>query len=193
MATNCGRISAGVTRNCESPLVGGVSHELILINKEDIVSYTENVSNSQIITGINLVSSPQAVAYKFEGFKNSVEPQVDLAPAAFLNAWKHQILFRIFDNSPTTKAIIDGMANSTLVAIIKNNNQGAAGNAVYELFGRFSGLEMTVATASKNDPDTQGAYVLTLATADSEKEPKLPATVFDTDLVTTAALIQSLL
>jgi hypothetical protein len=190
---NCGRISAGVARNCDNPLVGGSSNELILINKEDIVSYTENSSNSQIIEGINLVSSPQAVAYKFEGFKNSVEPQIDLAPAAFLNAWKHQILFRIFDNTPDTKKIIDGLANGTVVAIIKNNNQGVNGNAVYELFGRFAGLELTVATAAKNDADTQGAYVLTLATADGEKEPKLPATVFLTDLATTKALVDSLL
>lgn len=190
---NCGRIAAGVLRDCDNPLVGGVEDELILINKADIVSYTENGSNPQIIEGITLVSSPQATAYKFQGFKNSTEPQVDLAPAAFLNGWKHTVLFRIFDNTPTTKAIIDGMANGTFVAIIKNNNQGVDGNAVYELFGRFVGLELTVGTAVKNDPDTQGAYVLTLATADGEKEPKLPATIFDTDLATTAALVQSLL
>lgn len=191
--SNCGRIAAGVLRNCDQPLVGGVSDELILINKADILGYTENSSNAQIIEAISMVSSPQAKAYKFEGFKNSTEPQSDLAPATFLNGWKHQVLFRIFDNTPTTKAIIDGMANGTFVAIVKNNNQGVAGNAVYELYGRFVGLELIAGSTVKNDADTQGAYVLTLATAEGEKEPKLPATIYITDLTTTAALIQSLL
>lgn len=191
--SNCGRIASGVSRNCDQPLVGGVSDELILINKADIVDYDENASNSQIIEAINMVSSPQTRAYKFEGFKNSTEPQSDLSPATFLNGWKHQVLFRVFDNTPATKAIIDGMANGTFVAIVKNNNQGVDGNAVYELYGRFVGLELIAGSTIKNDPDTQGAYVLTLATAEGEKEPKLPATLFDTDLATTAAMVQSLL
>lgn len=190
--SNCGRIAAGVLRNCDTPLVGGVSDELILINKEDIVSYTENGSNSQIIEGINLISSPAAQAYRFQGFKNSTEPQIDLAPSSFINGWKHQVLFRIFDNTPTVKAIIDGLANGTFVAIVKNNNLGVDGNGVYELYGRFAGLELTVASSVKNDAETQGAYVLTLATAESEREPKLPASIYLTDLATTKALVESL-
>jgi hypothetical protein len=190
--SNCGRIASGVLRNCDTPLVGGTSDELILINYDDIVSYTENGSNSQVIEGINLVSSPAAQAYLFQGFKNSTEAQIDLAPSAFLNGWKHQVLFRIFDNNPNIKQIIDGLANGTYVAIVKNNNQGVNGNGVYELYGRFVGLELTVASSVKNDVDTQGAYVLTLATSDNEKEPKLPASVFLTDLATTKALVESL-
>jgi hypothetical protein len=191
--SNCGGIAAGILRNCSNNFVGGVSDELILINKADIIDYDENVSNPKIIEAINLVTSPAAQAYKFEGFKNSTEPQVDAAPAAFLNGWKHQVLFRIFDNSPETKAIIDGMNNGTFVAIIKNNNQGVNGNAVYELYGRFLGLQVTTGNSTKNDADTQGAWVITLATADGEKEPRTPDTIFLTDLATTAALIESLL
>jgi hypothetical protein len=191
--SNCGGIAGGILRNCTNNFVGGVSDELILINKADIVDYDENVSNPKIIEAINLVSSPAKQAYKFEGFKNSTEPMVDAVPAAFLTGWKHQVLFRIFDNTPATKAIIDGMANGTFVAIIKNNNQGNAGDSVYELYGRFLGLQLTATNSTKNDADSQGAWVITLATADGEKEPRTPDTIYLTDLATTTALVESLL
>lgn len=193
MATNCGRIAAGVARNCATPLVGGVSDELILINKSDIVDYEENVTNPQIIEGFNLIPSPQAKGYLFQGFKSSVEPQIDLAPNNYRSLWNHQVVFRIFDNTPETKEVIEGLKDGTFVAIVKNNNQGVDGNAVYELFGKGVGLELTVATAAKNDADTQGAYVLTLSSPETQKESNLPASVYLDDLATTTALVNALL
>lgn len=192
MSTNCGKIAAGILRNCDAPMVGGVSDELILINKDDVVDYITNVSNPQLIEGFHLVTSPAAKGFKFQGFKQSVEPLVELAPNAYRSFWKHQIVFRVFDNTPGTKTIIEGIKDGTVVAIIKNNNQGVAGNAVYELFGKGVGLQLTIATSAKNDVDTQGAYVLTLATPDTLKESNLPASIYLTDLPTTIALVNSL-
>lgn len=190
---NCGRIAESIFNDCDNPLVGGVSDELILINKEDIISYDVNVSNPQTIEGINLVTSPMAKGYKIEGYKSSVEPQIDLVPNQYRSLWAHQILFRVFSNTPETKAVIEGIKDGTLVAIVKNNNLGVNGNAVYELFGKGVGLYLKVATSSKNDAETQGAYILTLATPDNLKESNLPATIFLTDLPTTTALVNALI
>lgn len=190
---NCGKITASILNDCNNPLIGGVSDELILINKEDIIDYEVNVDNPQIIEGINLVTSPATRAYKIEGYKSSVEPQVDLVPNQYRSSWAHQVLFRVFSNTPETKEVIEGIKDGTLVAIVKNNNQGVGGNAVYELFGKGVGLYLKVATSAKNDSETQGAYILTLATPDNQKEPKVPATIYNTDLATTVALVNALL
>lgn len=190
--SNCGKIAAGILRNCDNPLVGGVSDELILINKDDISDYETNVDNPQLIEGFDLVTSPSAKGYKFQGFKSSVEPSVVLTPNAYRSFWKHQIVFRIFDNTPDTKTIIEGIKDGTLVAIVKNNNQGVNGNAVYELFGKGVGLQLTVGESTKNDADTQGAYVLTLATPDNLKESNLPASIYITSLADTVAMVNSL-
>lgn len=192
MANNCGRIAAGISRNCDQPLVGGVSDELILINKSDITGYTLNVSNPQIVEAIALITSPAATGYMFEGFKSSVQPKTTLAPNQFRSLWNHEITFHIFDNTPATKQVLEGLKDGTFVAIVKNNNQGVGGNAVYELFGKGVGLELTAAESDKNNADTQGAWVLTLMSPETQKEPNAPASIYITDLTTTDALVASL-
>jgi len=190
---NCGKIAAGITVNCDSEFVGGGSSTLYLMNFDEIEDYDVNVSNPQIIEGISLTTSPVGKAYAFEGYKASVAPQIDLAPNAFRSLWNHQIVFYIFDNTPETKETIENIKNGKLVAIHENNYKGVNGNAAFELYGKGVGLELTVATAAKNDTDSQGAYVLTLSSPEAQKEPNLPATVYLTDYPTTKALVQSLL
>lgn len=193
MANNCGRIASGISRKCSTPLIGGVSDELILLNFSDVINYDENASNPQIIEGINMITSPAAKGYLFEGYKSSVGPKVSLVPNPYLSSWKHEVLFRIFDNTPETKAIIEGLKDGTFVAIVKNNNQGTNGNAVYELFGKGVGLELTTGDSDKNDQESQGAWVLTLSTPDNNQEPKLPASIYLTSLAITKAMVDSLL
>lgn len=190
---NCNKLAAGITYNCDFPLVGGGSSRLVLINFDDIESYTVNTDNPQIIEGINLTTSPQARGYAFEGFKSSVAPQIDLAPNPFRSLWNHQIVFYVFDNTPEAKEVIEGIKDGKFVAIHENNYRGETGNAAFELYGKGVGLELTVATAAKNDADSQGAYVLTLSTPEAQKESKLPATVYLTSYAVTKALINSLL
>jgi hypothetical protein len=192
MATNCGKIAAGVLNDCDNPLIGGAKDRLILFNTEDIVDYDTNTSNSQIIEGINLVASPAAVGYVFEGFKSSIEEERKLAPNKYRSMWDHQIIFRIFSNSPETKQTIEGLKDGTFVAILENNNKGVDGNAAFELYGKGVGLYVLDAVATKNDADSQGAYVITLKTPEDQKEPNLPATVFLTSYSVTKTLVDSL-
>lgn len=163
------------------------------MNFDDVIDYDVNNSNSQIIEGVNLVTSPAARGYVFEGYTNSIEPTTTLVKGAYRSLWNHQILFRVFANTPEAKEQIEAIKNGSFVAILENNYRGVNGNAAFELYGKVQGLELTVTEAIKNDAESQGAYVLTLSTPENTKEPNLPATVFITNYAATKALVESLI
>lgn len=190
---NCGAISASIINDCDNLIVGGTKQDLYLINIEDIESYDYNNSNPRIIEAINLVTSPAAAAYKFEGLKASNRPLTELVKGPYQSFWNHQIEFRIFTNTPEAKEQIEALKNGRVVAILENNFRGSTGNCAFELYGEKIGLELSVATQDKNDADSQGAWVLTLSSPDDNKEPNVQATIFDTDYATTKALVESLL
>lgn len=193
MPTNCSKITAGIALSCDDELVGGTKARLILFNQSDIVDYDYNVTNTQMIEGINLVTSPLAKGFVFEGENNSIEEVRTLVKGAFRKTWNHQILFRIFTNTPEAKEQIEALKNSKVVAILENNYQGVNGNGAFELYGKVQGLELNVLEANKNDADSQGAYTLTLGSPDNQKEPKLPATIFLTSYAVTKAIVDSLI
>ncbi len=192
MASNCGKLSSHITLNCDNPLVGGSKDLLKLINFEDIDSITRNASNPQIIEGITLVSSPQAIAYQIEGKNNSNDLRAALVKARYSEGYDHEVIFRIFTNGAAVKKQIEAMAKGTFVAVIENNYRGSTGDAAYEIFGLDLGLELVEMETNKSDAETQGAYVLTLRSPELYKEPHLPATFFLTNYSTTKALYNAL-
>lgn len=192
---SCGRISDDILNDCTLPIVGGTKARLILINAEDVneSSYTYNMTNEEIITAITLDSSPAVRAYQFEGIKNSNEASISLVPTPYSAYVNHQILFRIFKNVPDAKKQINQMIKGRFIAIVENNYTGESGNGSFELYGKIQGLEISELTRSSADADTQGAYVITLSSPADQKEPALPASIFDTDYATTKAMVDSLL
>jgi hypothetical protein len=82
-----------------------------------------------------------------------------------------------------------------VVAIIQNVNAPGNGDAVFEVFGKDAGMEMQAGPMRINsDNETNSAYTIALKTSDdSGKEPKLPTSWFDTDFITTKALVDALL
>lgn len=193
MADTCGLISQDVLNSCTDVLVGGVNDRLILYNKSQIASYDLNVSNEQIIEGINMVSSPQATGYVFEGRNYSVNDSTKLKNGKFQAGYEHTTVFRIFGNTPDIKAQIEAMNNGLIVAVVQNNHTGVNGNAAFELKGKDIGLKVTDLSQDKSDADSQGAWVVTLATPADYREPHLAATVFDTNFATTKAMIDATL
>jgi len=79
-----------------------------------------------------------------------------------------------------------------VVAIVENNFKGTDGEVPFEIYGLRSGLQMRALERVLNDQETFGAYNCTLGTSDIDKEPYLPATLFDTSYATTKAIITAL-
>lgn len=192
---SCGRISDDILNDCALPIVGGTKARLILINAEDLneASYTYDMTNEEIIKTITMSSSPAVRAYEFEGIKNSNEASISLVPTPYSAYVNHQILFRIFKNVPEAKSQINQMIKGRFIAIVENNYTGVDGNGSFELYGKIQGLEISELTRSSADSDTQGAYVITLSSPADQKEPSLPASIFDTSYAVTKAMVDSLL
>lgn len=85
------------------------------------------------------------------------------------------------------------MIKGRFIAIVENNYTGEDGNGSFELYGKIQGLEISELTRSSSDADTQGAYVITLTSPADQKEPALPASIFDTSYAVTKAMVDSLL
>ena len=189
----CGSISEDILINCAAPLVGGNKDRLVLMNQSDIEGLVRNVTNTQIIEGINLVASPAARAYQYEGKNNSIDSKTDLVKTRYSTNYDHQVIFRIFGDGPTIKQQVESLVTGKIVAILEKNYRGEDGEASFEIRGLDVGLEVTALTKDDSDAETQGAYVITLSSPEAFKEPHLPATLFLTDYATTRALVDALL
>lgn len=187
----CQLLTGGIAFDCNNQLVGGVKDRITLLNIEDILSVTKDLSNPLIITDIN--KKPTKVGYVFEGQRSSIDAQTDFVKARYSVGYYHQLTFRVFGNSAAVKKTIEELARGSVVAFLENNFRGEGGNASFEIFGLEVGLQVESLGSNKSDAETGGAYVITLKTPDDFKEPHLPATIFLTDYTTSLGIYNQLL
>lgn len=192
--STCGKITAGITHNCLDKLVSGLHDEMILINYDDIDfdSCNFNATNKLIVEDIVLkTASPALTGFKIEGYNLSNEHDTALVKRRFINGWDHNLLFRVFDNTPEVKQFVNEATDSRFIAIIKNKyrnkNATTDGTTVFEVLGWEHGLEISEATRNVNDEETMGAWVLRAACDETNKEPYPPYTYFKTSLTVTQA------
>ncbi len=182
----CAVISAGLSLDCDFPLIGGVKDDIILMNLDDIASVTRNGTNPQIIEAVTKASGK--VGYTFEGKNNSVDPQATLVKQRYSEVYDHEVMFKVFLNTPAAKAQMESLVQGKVVAFIQNNHVNSAGDSAFEIYGLGQGLDLVELTRVLNDVDTQGAYNLILRTSEQTKEAHLPNPLFITDFATTLAV-----
>lgn len=103
MASICGKISAGLTIDCDSPLQAGAEDQLILINRDDWLdaAVTYNVTNPQIIEAVVLASG--VTAYSYQGKNNSIAPKYEFIKQTYAEVYNHEINFKVFNVDPVAK------------------------------------------------------------------------------------------
>lgn len=190
MPTGCEGLFESILLDCSKPISAGVKDILYLINADDILSTTPDPSNPNLITGITLVSG--AVAYKFEGKNSSIEPRAALVRQRYSEVYDHEVTFKVFDNGADIKKNLQGAVTKKVVAIVENRFQGTDGDAAFEIYGLAAGLQANTLERITADADTQGAYNVVLVSSEFEKEPNLPATLFDVSYANTKALVEAL-
>lgn len=190
MPTGCEGLFESILLDCSKPISAGVKDILYLINADDILSTTPDASNPNLITGITLVSG--AVAYKFEGKNSSIEPRAALVRQRYSEVYDHEVTFKVFDNGADIKKNLQGAVTKKVVAIVENRFQGTDGDAAFEIYGLTAGLQANTLERITADADTQGAYNVVLVSSEFEKEPNLPATLFDVSYANTKALVEAL-
>lgn len=197
---DCSKIASDVLKNCDN-LVNGIKDTVYFINLDDIDkdACTINTGNKLIIEGIVLkTASPSLRAYKLEGRNFSNDHDVALIKGQYMNGFDHNLMFRIFNNDPETKAWVNDIASGArFVAIIENNYNnstkvGTPGDSVFEVLGWDLGLEISEATRNTTDADVKGGWILKATCDDTNKEPYPPRTFYKTDLATTRGLVEAL-
>ena len=192
MPQNCTPIAANILFDCAKNLAAGVKDTIILLPFDDVdkTLSTLDVTNKSLLT--NLVMKSTKIGYKVEGVNFSNDFDVALAKGKYWNEFEHNIMFRIFDISAVTKDWIEKLGKMRVMVVVTNNVATGNGSAKYELLGWDLGLEVTELTRNQSDAETKGAYVLKLACDETNKESKLPLTVFKTDEATTDSMIAAL-
>ncbi|TZF84515.1 hypothetical protein FW774_05875 [Pedobacter sp. BS3] len=188
----CGKINQNMTVDCDNPLVAGVKDRMVVIAFEDWqkATITRDVSNPLLITNIALAAD--TTGYVYEGINGSHEPEDNSTqPEMGLPVYIHKVTFRVFSASAAAKQQVEKLVRGRVVIITENNMKGADGEQAFEVRGAEVGMKSTV-TRARKDAATQGAFVLTTQTLETEGEPHLPATLFAETYSATKTIFDSL-
>ena len=185
MTIGCNEIVACILKNCEN-LVPGIKDKIYFINYDcvDKDLSTFDTDNSLLCTLLVLKTvSPPCYAYCLEGYNFSNEHNIAMVKTKYQKNWEHNVIFRVFDNTPEDKLWIENAKDSRFMVIIENNyNKESAtlgdGRTVFEILGWDFGLELNAVVRDVNDAEMLGGYVLTAGCSDTMKESFLPRTYF---------------
>lgn len=187
----CSLISAGLSPSCTNPLIAGVNDRLILMNKSEISGISYDVTETEIIDAVTLVSGASAYAYQGQNFSN--EPSSRAVVGRYAKRVEHQIDFLIFGEGNIVKEQLNLMLQGKLCAIIQNQYEGTDGDSAFTFYGVQQGLQVAEMEQLKYDQETLGAYRISLKSMDQALEAKLPNVFYDTSFVATKALVDGLL
>lgn len=193
MATCESLLAQDIDFACSDLVVKGLESDGIIINRGDIdfSATTFNSTNPNIIESLVLKSGK--AGYKVVQLGNTpfTGTQSTLEVGTYRNTWTHQIPLAILANDPDTcKDIIDGLANGTFVAILRNKHKGTSGDAEYQVYGYTQGLVASEGTNDKYSDDTDGGWLITLQETGTRQSAMW---FFDTDAATTLAAYEALL
>ena len=186
-------LTAGAVYDQDNVLRGGAKETIRLINFNDIYpdgTVTFDATDTQKVTDIVLASGGKQ-AYKFHGFNRSMKPKYELVRGAYSVGYTHTIDFVVFQIDYDTKMELTALAMNRVVAVVENLDQND--DNPYEVYGLDAGLELVSNVRDLNDADSNGAFVLQLATnPDGAKEGHMPYSWYKTNLSTTVTAVEVL-
>lgn len=157
------KISEAISYDCDSSQVGYES--ALLINKEDILSYTTAPTDGRID---QITLKGGASAYKLDAIKRTLVMSEALkinegAPNAFTHT--ANIVCTNQQSATMLKNLINPAANGSFVILTKNiKMMGLADKSRPRVYGLYYGL--SASAIDRNSHDNGGWYTLTLATPD---------------------------
>ena len=185
----CGKISADILSNCDTPMIAGLRKRIIVINYDDIDTIDVNATNPLLIEDITLKLTK--TAFEIDGRENTITATTTLLQPSELH--DHVVTAMGFDISPATKANIQGMISGRFVIIAENVHKGTGSDA-FEIYGLDAGLKLMELTRDAVNVETQGAFAFNFRSNDVSKERFIPRTLYDgVSYASTKALVDGLL
>jgi hypothetical protein len=201
---NCLEITGGIIQDCLTPPVEGVKTKVWIIPKSDFdeatITMNAAYTNVEVIKDITLPLGGKK-AYVFEGYKSSQQMSTTTKEREFaIPVYTHQWTGVIIPRTIADKVTLDRLIKSRFVMIVQNHDKGAVVTAVspavdyqemaFELYGRENGLAHMESSQVKNE--NAGGWAVTFATPETESEPAMPISIFDTTFADTLKVIEKL-
>ena len=143
---NCNGITIGSDYDCSNPLKSKVNERLLVGNLDDILTIEYDVTDTNLITGITMKPTKQMFA--FQGVRSTAKPQVDLVASEVTVGFSHQVDFSVFEVDSAQKANLQAMSSVSQFCIYQNPKDSSLGDAVWEVMGINSGLEVSTLSVS---------------------------------------------
>jgi hypothetical protein len=177
--------------DCDIPPIGGVQNFVMLYNytewREMVDGGNVTFDAAGMITGITNASGVQAWRFDVPDETALVLGSVDRLVDGGIDGYDHSLNMSIIDTKQAQKNVLKAMSFEKVVAVVYRKN------GTGEVYGGEQGLKSTTNTYNPNDPSFGGVIPVQLATSSrTSPENLMPADVFDTDIATTKALIESL-
>lgn len=193
MANLCDSIIANdINFACADMVTRGLESDGVIINRSDIdfSATVFDAAKKNIIKTLVLKTGKKAYEVQQTGSTPFANTQITLNVGTYRNSFTSQVGLAILANSPdVAEEIIDGLANGTFVAILKNPYAGSGGDSRYQIFGYAQGLKASEMTNEKWSEETDGGWLVTLT---ETAHPKSAMFLFDTDESTTATKYETL-
>lgn len=186
---NCSKLTQKLQAvNCNKPAIAGTGARVILVNYSDIDRDLSKIDGN-VITDIVLKNNANGCEY--ESIQNSTTGEYSLNKGTYFSNWQHDLTLRIFAKSEGSKAFVNNLNGTLVVAVVENKEPGEEGDVKYEAYGWDSGLELNEGTASTDMADLV-VYTLKIGSGSNSKESSLPKSVFKEDLAKTKTMLDSL-
>ena len=182
-------IKKAILADCENPIIRGLEPDGVLINRSH-VDFSQCTVSGNIISSLVLKDGfygypvYQMGSTPFTGTKSS------MTGGTYRNRFTHEVAIAIPDNGPDVNdKIIDGLANGTFIAVLRNRHKGSDGKSEYQVYGYYQGLVATAIENDKYSEDLDGGWLVTLQEANA---PKNAMFFFSTTAAATATAYASL-
>lgn len=160
--------------DCQHKPLKGIENRILLINKKDI-DYAGSLINEDRTIIMRLMLKLGRKGYMAEGVKNiftgGSKPVIE---DGAVNGHTHSVNIRLFKNDAASfkqiNSIVDG---AQFVAVVETKWKGPNNTSAFEVLGYDVGLEISADSEGRTYSENDGAYMITLATPNGYKEPRV--------------------
>ncbi len=185
---SCGKMTLDQALDCDFPLYSGTEDKAKIVAKEDIATSTFDALTKTISAFTN--TTPGS-AVTVDGKNNSIKGRYSRLDVGVHSRYDHEVEMIGFDISPEAKYDLENGVDNKYVIIIENKFKGDSGKSAFEIYGLNTGLKLQDLSRDSTDTETQGAFQFRFFT-ELDKEPKMPASLWNTDYATTKAIFDAL-
>ena len=189
---DCNLLTRSISPDCENPMVPGVGKRAWIypLSVWQAAAKVLDNTDTNLITSFVLASGDTGI-YLDVPSGVAIEPSYTANVGTFGTTFLHQVILRVFKNNLKIKQQVEKLNRGEFVVIVENNYKGDDDDVAFEVYGYTAGLRASEAGRTVNDVDSLGSYTMTLASQETQPEPRLPLSYLDTDYATSLAALNA--